>query len=155
MSSKIFHEKAQSNCSISTATLTTVHDYRFPRRPTDCGVNKTLSYSLDFGTYMSLPRNTQKINGTDHCKVMENMAETKTREKLLHETFFPTWKNDTAGEELVSTDEMRKKDPLATQVWRLYNNTKLQLPNQERMKNLTWRMMSMSLRKGRQQSAER
>jgi GATA-binding protein len=74
---------------------------------------------------------------------------------LLRESFFPTWKDDTAGEELDSPDEMQKKDPLATQIWRLYHRTKKQLPNQERMENLTWRMMAMSLRKRRQEEAAR
>ena len=49
---------------------------------------------------------------------------------------------------------MQKKDPLATQIWKLYSKTKTQLPNQERMENLTWRMMGMNLRrKEREQQA--
>jgi GATA-binding protein len=42
---------------------------------------------------------------------------------------------------------MQRKDPLATQIWKLYSRTKAQLPNQERMENLTWRMMAMSLKR--------
>ncbi|KAK2765059.1 hypothetical protein FQN54_008758 [Arachnomyces sp. PD_36] len=42
---------------------------------------------------------------------------------------------------------MQKKDPLATQIWKMYTRTKSQLPNQQRMENLTWRMMAMSLRR--------
>jgi GATA-binding protein len=74
---------------------------------------------------------------------------------LLRDSIFPTWKDDAAGEELDSPDEMQKKDPLATQIWRLYSKTKKQLPNQERMENLTWRMMAMSLRKRKQEEAAR
>ncbi|KAK6526653.1 hypothetical protein TWF281_009858 [Arthrobotrys megalospora] len=42
---------------------------------------------------------------------------------------------------------MQKQDPLATQIWKLYSRTRTSLPNQERMENLTWRMMSMTLRR--------
>ncbi|KFY44433.1 hypothetical protein V494_01479, partial [Pseudogymnoascus sp. VKM F-4513 (FW-928)] len=71
---------------------------------------------------------------------------------MLRETIFPTWKDGASGAaELDSPDEMQRRDPLATQIWRLYSKTKKQLPNQERMENLTWRMMAMSLRKRRQE----
>ncbi|GAB7344958.1 hypothetical protein MBLNU457_3389t2 [Dothideomycetes sp. NU457] len=43
--------------------------------------------------------------------------------------------------------KMQKEDPLGTQIWRLYSKNKAQLPNAERMENLTWRMMSMNLKK--------
>ena len=82
-------------------------------------------------------------------------AANSARKELLRESFFPTWKDDVAGEELDSPDEMQRKDPLATQIWRLYSKTKKQLPNQERMENLTWRMMAMSLRKRKQEEAAR
>jgi GATA-binding protein len=44
---------------------------------------------------------------------------------------------------------MQKKDPLATQVWKLYSKQKGTLPNAERMENLTWRMMALTLRRER------
>ncbi|KAK9367596.1 hypothetical protein V1509DRAFT_127013 [Lipomyces kononenkoae] len=47
--------------------------------------------------------------------------------------------------------ELGKDDPLATKMWRLYSKAKSNLPNQERMENLTWRMMAMSLRKKERQ----
>jgi GATA-binding protein len=77
------------------------------------------------------------------------------RKQLLRDSIFPTWKDDAAGDELDSPEEMQKKDPLATQIWRLYSKTKKQLPNQERMENLTWRMMAMSLRRHKQEHAAR
>lgn len=74
------------------------------------------------------------------------------RKEMLRETIFPTWKDGASGAaELDSPDEMQRRDPLATQIWRLYSKTKKQLPNQERMENLTWRMMAMSLRKRKQE----
>ena len=50
------------------------------------------------------------------------------------------------GDEL-SPEELQRKDPLATQVWRLYARTKANLPHAQRMENLTWRMMGMALRR--------
>lgn len=48
-------------------------------------------------------------------------------------------------------DEMAKKDPLATQVWKMYAKQRSTLPNGARMENLTWRMMAMTLRKKKEQ----
>ncbi|KAH6662091.1 hypothetical protein B0J14DRAFT_611074 [Halenospora varia] len=48
--------------------------------------------------------------------------------ELLYDSFFPAWKGNTSGEELVSPDEMQRKDRLAMQVWRLYSKTKRRLP---------------------------
>ncbi|EON68765.1 hypothetical protein W97_08023 [Coniosporium apollinis CBS 100218] len=70
------------------------------------------------------------------------------RKGVLRESFFPDWKDDTGGlAEIESPEEMQRKDPLGTQIWRLFSRTKAQLPNSERMENLTWRMMSMNLRR--------
>ncbi|KAF8472636.1 hypothetical protein BDZ91DRAFT_715475 [Kalaharituber pfeilii] len=44
-------------------------------------------------------------------------------------------------------ETLQKKDPLATQIWRLYSKQKQSLPNAERMENLTWRMMAMALKR--------
>ncbi|EED15341.1 GATA transcriptional activator AreA [Talaromyces stipitatus ATCC 10500] len=74
---------------------------------------------------------------------------------LLGDSVFPDWQDgaphSNAGE---SPDEMQRKDPLATQIWKLYSRTKSQLPNQERMENLTWRMMAMSLKRQERERAE-
>lgn len=67
--------------------------------------------------------------------------------ELLKETVFPDWKDDAGGDVLESPEELQKKDPLGTQIWKLYSRTKTRLPNQERMENLTWRMMAMNLRR--------
>lgn len=52
-----------------------------------------------------------------------------------------------------SPEEMQKMDPLGIQIWKLYSKTKSQLPNKERMDNLSWRMMSMSLKLKEQERA--
>lgn len=75
------------------------------------------------------------------------------RRELLREAFFPNWKDAASSSELDHPDEMQKKDPLATQIWKLYSKTKTQLPNQERMENLTWRMMAMNLKRKEREEA--
>lgn len=90
---------------------------------------------------------------TTEAKLELSPQDSIARKELLREAFFPDWKDDASSSAgLEDPDEMQKKDPLATQIWKLYSKTKTQLPNQERMENLTWRMMAMSLkRKKREQ----
>ncbi|MCJ1387423.1 hypothetical protein MMC18_000266 [Xylographa bjoerkii] len=78
---------------------------------------------------------------------------TVPRKELLREAFFPNWKDAASSSDLEHPDEMQKKDPLATQIWKLYKQTKTQLPNQERMENLTWRMMAMNLKRKEREQA--
>ncbi|KAJ5249239.1 Nitrogen regulatory protein nrfA [Penicillium chermesinum] len=68
---------------------------------------------------------------------------------MLGDSIFPEMKNG-GGE---SPEELQRQDPLAAQIWRLYTRTKSQLPNQERMENLTWRMMAMSLKRKEREQA--
>ncbi|OJJ43152.1 hypothetical protein ASPZODRAFT_136710 [Penicilliopsis zonata CBS 506.65] len=77
-----------------------------------------------------------------------------TSDGLLPDPLFPEWNKDASpAADTNNPDEMQKKDPLATQIWKLYSRTKSQLPNQERMENLTWRMMAMSLRRKERERA--
>ncbi|KAF2423280.1 hypothetical protein EJ08DRAFT_664444 [Tothia fuscella] len=84
---------------------------------------------------------------TANSKLELSHEDGAVRRGVLQEAYFPTWKDDTASGVLESPEEMQQKDPLATQVWKLYSKAKGQLPNAERMENLTWRMMSMNLRR--------
>ena len=90
-----------------------------------------------------------------HASVASPMSPTDSTlgSNLLQDSLFPEW----AGAPrpgMDSPDEMQRKDPLATQIWKLYSRTKSQLPNQERMENLTWRMMAMSLKRKEQGRAD-
>jgi GATA-binding protein len=74
-------------------------------------------------------------------------------DELLRGSVFSEWKeNAAAGDDsgFDSPEEMRRKDPLGTQIWKLYSKTKTRLPNQERWENLTWRMMAMNLKRREQ-----
>jgi GATA-binding protein len=72
--------------------------------------------------------------------------------ELLRGSAFSEWKDNAAAGDNASEspEEMRRKDPLGTQIWKLYSKTKTRLPNQERLENLTWRMMAMNLKRREQ-----
>lgn len=53
-----------------------------------------------------------------------------------------------AALDVLAPEEMAKKDPLATQVWRAYARAKYTMPHASRMENLTWRMMHLNMKKG-------
>lgn len=102
----------------------TEHDYRFPRRPDQ--VSKRDAVMDDQSSGRS-PTSSARLGLDDD---------------LLGSALFPS---RDAGPPTV--DELRQEDPLAAQVWKFFAKTKQQLPNQQRMENLTWRMMALSMRK--------
>lgn len=67
---------------------------------------------------------------------------------FLRTSALPSFQQSQARENR-ELEEMQKQDPLATQIWRFYTKTKQRLPAQERMENLTWRMMHLTLRRNR------
>ncbi|KAK2463292.1 hypothetical protein APHAL10511_004947 [Amanita phalloides] len=52
-------------------------------------------------------------------------------------------------------NKLAKEDPLATQVWRMYARTKAGLPHAQRMENITWRMMALTLKKRKDDEGSR
>lgn len=66
---------------------------------------------------------------------------------VLGDAVFPSLDNDAGSPSIESAQDMQKNDPLGTQIWKLYSRAKTQLPNAERMENLTWRMMAMNMRR--------
>lgn len=69
------------------------------------------------------------------------------RKSMLKTAIFPALKNDAGHANLENIEEMQQNDPLGTQIWKLYAKARTQLPNAERMENLTWRMMTMNMRR--------
>lgn len=74
-------------------------------------------------------------------------ADDAARRGMLDDAIFPAFGNDAASPSADSPEQMQKNDPLGTQIWKLYSRAKTQLPNAERMENLTWRMMAMNMRR--------
>lgn len=62
-------------------------------------------------------------------------------DQLLAETLFPETTDDKKDQ-----NASKNKDPLASQVWRMYTKAKDNLPNGSRLENITWRMMAMTLK---------
>lgn len=154
----------------------TEHDFRFPRRPADSGpgdikpeqsersaparTNKSTgtasiianggpsnTHRANTNTSTSRPKNTTEMRGSlkevrfDLSKTLDNARGTLSKTDA-----FAGFQDGIAGMS-TSPDDLGKEDPLAAQVWRFFSKTKQNLPNQERMENLTWRMMHASLRK--------
>lgn len=91
----------------------------------------------------SLPSvSVDKLDPSSH-----DAATAAARGRFLRESVFPQWGEREARGLDESADELQQKDPLATQIWKLYSRTKSQLPNQERMENLTWRLMTLNLKR--------
>ena len=70
---------------------------------------------------------------------------------MLDEPIFPAFGTDASAASPESPTELQKNDPLGTQIWKLYSRAKTQLPNAERMSNLTWRMMALNMRRAEEQ----
>jgi Fungal protein of unknown function (DUF1752) len=80
-------------------------------------------------------------------------AQQRARAELLGPPVFSDWGDDAAKDaDLQDPGAMQEKDPLGTQIWKLYSRTKSQLPNQERMENLSWRLMAMQLKRREQET---
>ncbi len=69
---------------------------------------------------------------------------------LLGASLFPALDDVSTGSNI---NQMQTDDPLAAQIWKFFSKTKQQLPNQQRMENLTWRMMALNMRKRQQEES--
>lgn len=123
----------------------TEHDYRFPRRPSEPGAGR--DEVKDEGSPGDL--RIRELN-LDMAAMNTSSA---ARHDLLQTSLFSHLENDLSGSKQTLA-EMQDQDPLAMQVWKFFIKTKQSLPKQERLENLTWRMMHSSLRKGREQQAK-
>nr|AGT18049.1 AreA-AC [Hapsidospora chrysogena] len=120
----------------------TEHDYRFPRRPT--GQSHGAPHRSQGND--EIPSRPRDPNADDSATIAA------TTSKLLGPALFDMMRNANSDNgQNQSIEQMQQDDPLATQVWKLFARTKQQLPNQDRMENLTWRIMAVSMRKHRQQ----
>lgn len=77
---------------------------------------------------------------------------TRMADQVLACNLFP--EDDQEMEDDQVGQEEKKKDPLSSQVWRMYTKAKDTLPNGSRLENLTWRMMAMTLKKDVHVSSE-
>jgi GATA-binding protein len=98
----------------------------------------------------SSPPNTSLQHLRKNNDALDKLAYTPdpaVRQGVLAHSFFPALKNDADSADMGSPEEMQRNDPLGTQIWKLYSKARTQLPNAERMENLTWRMMALNMRR--------
>ncbi|KAK5175336.1 Sodium- and chloride-dependent GABA transporter 1 [Saxophila tyrrhenica] len=124
--------------AVTSTTSSSPRHVRFPPEYSDHGsASSSAIHSLTSASTLSTLESKLDLSPTDSA----------ARKGLLRETVFNEWKNDATDLEAEDPEEMQKKDPLGTQIWKLYHKQKGQLPNSERLENLSWRMMSMNLRR--------
>ncbi|KXJ94375.1 hypothetical protein Micbo1qcDRAFT_202246 [Microdochium bolleyi] len=134
------------NSPYTMHTTTAEHDFRFPRRP--------LGYINP-----SQPGQARKPAGFDTAAMgafdldFSEPVDTPGH-SILQTSMFPALQNGLSGQD-ETFEDMRQKDPLATQIWKFFSKTKQNLPHQGRMENLTWRMMHVDLRKQQQEARAR
>ena len=118
----------------------TEHDFRFPRRP---------------GNGAQAPADAGRTNQASdsisaHVEADREQKLSAVNDQLFGDALFPSLDSAASGPGK-SIDQLQDDDPLAAQVWRFFTKTKQQLPNQQRLENLTWRMMALSMRKKKQE----
>ncbi|KAL7621454.1 Sodium- and chloride-dependent GABA transporter 1 [Parahypoxylon ruwenzoriense] len=135
-----------SSPSTAMNPTTTEHDFRFPRRPFE---------PIGQPTESAHPSKNAGESSPGDLRIHElNLDFTKpdnvSRLDFLRLSIFPSLQNGMASND-ENLEQMHQNDPLAIQVWRFFRNTKQSLPSQERMENLTWRMMHLNLQKRKQE----
>lgn len=120
----------------------TEHDFRFPRRPdatmADADSPDSKASAGDIrASLQDLSLNlANALASPAHDRILKPAALT-----------FANMQNGLALAGPVSVPDLQEQDPLAVQVWKFFAKTKMTLPLQNRMENLTWRMMHVNLRK--------
>ncbi|KAL7916400.1 hypothetical protein GGI35DRAFT_37295 [Trichoderma velutinum] len=129
----------------------TEHDYRFPRRP-----DPHRSTDRIFARMDSQDGHVALTNGNAAAAPMSGQAASSSKNNILNAALFDGFQKVEAGLSDRDSDfvKMQSEDPLAAQIWKFFTKTKQQLPNQQRMENLTWRMMALNLRRRQQQQQQ-
>lgn len=156
----------------------TEHDWRFPRRPIDHHHQQNHHPTHNgsrmlrpdrgspFSSFAGNGNNSGNNNGNStsngNAKMHDAPADFEldfsagarpptAQEQFLNSSTFSRFGDLSMESEHQTEADMAKEDPLAAQVWKFFRQTKQNLPNQERMENLSWRMMALNLRKQKQQ----
>ncbi|KAI1110355.1 hypothetical protein F5Y14DRAFT_455090 [Nemania sp. NC0429] len=127
--------------SMAKNPIISEHDFRFPRRPFDSAAGPEAS-NKDERTLEDLRM--QELN------IEMAATDQAARHSLLQTSLFPHLENG-MSDSRKTVEELQAEDPLHMQIWKFFNQTKQSLPRQERMSNLTWRLMHVNLQKWRKQ----
>ncbi|KAL7787964.1 hypothetical protein V8C37DRAFT_253933 [Trichoderma ceciliae] len=123
----------------------TEHDYRFPRRPDPHPSTDRIFARMD-----TREDHVALTNGNATAALRSSQPISPSKDNVLGSALFPSLETAAAGSS-GNLEQMQSEDPLAAQIWKFFSKTKQQLPNQQRMENLTWRMMALNMRKQQQQ----
>lgn len=116
----------------------TEHDFRFPRRPTGRD-NPQLIRASDNGessVHMSLRELGTGLDG----------AYASASDALLGPAQFPLGGHDDDGHDDGVSSFSQQDEPFASQLFKMLAQHKHQMPNQRRMENMTWRLLSVQMR---------
>jgi GATA-binding protein, other eukaryote len=149
---------ATSSPLTSMNPTSTEHDFRFPRRPNEQQSQQNHPVVRQPDSNAASPSHSKSSAGDIRMNLQElkleiSTAQQSTQDDFLSAAIFPNFSNGAASMSK-SPEELQKQDPLATQVWKFFTRTKQLLPEQQRMENLTWRMMHVNLRKKQQEELE-
>ncbi|KAL2758559.1 hypothetical protein ACRALDRAFT_2100768, partial [Sodiomyces alcalophilus JCM 7366] len=139
---------------------TTAQDYRFPRRPYGAragpadGLGPPSTSSSSSQTPKGKPHHNFKDFDLDFSLALDQQPNGAHDRILKHADFAHFQQSVTMDTDDPSLDQIRREDPLVTQMWKFFHRAKRTLPNLERMENLSWRFMAMNLRKTKMQQEE-
>lgn len=129
----------------------TEHDYRFPRRPDPHRSTDRIFARMDSQDgHVALTNG----NAAAAAAMTSGQPASSSKNNILNAALFDGFQKVEASSSEQDDDfekMMQSEDPLAAQIWKFFTRTKQQLPNQQRMENLTWRMMALNLRRRQQQ----
>lgn len=133
---------ATASLALTMNPPSTKHDWHFPRRPDAYDDPKNHRHTDHVQSSIIRRPNTMRSNLPD----VSPTAQTK----VLGSTLFSGLENAEDGVPR-SLEEMQDTDPLLMQIWKFFSKTKQSLPHQERLENLSWRMMPLKMRKQKQE----
>lgn len=133
----------------------TEHDYRFPRRPDPRARTDDISNDSSPRAGLAAATSPDALSQTSSSRALELEKSFARHDDFLGGALFPTLHDGDDNGSSPSVDQMQSDDPIAAQVWKYFTKTKQNLPNQQRMENITWRMMALSMRKKQQEQRSR
>ncbi|KAK4231050.1 putative nitrogen catabolic enzyme regulatory protein area, partial [Podospora fimiseda] len=138
----------------------TEHDFRFPRRPDAASAHASAfahsTNNISSTTTPKVPTTTtitsssiSALSGApvEHIFLGKPSPVLNGSDiQMLQSSLFPPFERSVASGEQ-TLEQLQSQDPLAVQVWKFFKKTQASLPNQQRLENLTWRMMHSKLPK--------
>lgn len=143
----------------------TEHHFRFPRRPFRAAWvpgGRARPEVFDTPSPSDSKTSASDIRASLQDLKLDFTRPTSTAQgEMLRASTLPQWESGGSGgggagpgPDGRTIDDLHRADPLATEIWRFFTQTKQLLPHKERMENMMWRMMHLNLRKRRKADAK-